>query len=317
MEPDDLRLFLRAVATGNLSAAGREVGMSPAVASKRIANLERKLGVTLLHRTTRHVSTTAQGQIFEEHAARVLSEIEGALAAVGQENEEPAGRLRVTAPATLARRHIAPLIAEFLATYPRIELDVQLADSMLDLQQEGIDVALRVGVLQDSTLIARKIAESPRVLCASPDYVAKHGMPERPEDLQDHNCLYMAQSAIWVLRDGDKDLRIRVSGNLNSNSGELLREGALIGLGIAIKSIWDVEDLFRDGRLVHILPDFPVVTDAAVWAVYQPRRFVPAKIRAFVDFFVDRFGRQIRSEIAAASCRSQAVQQGTTPALQT
>lgn len=308
MEPDDLRLFLRAVATGNLSAAGREVGMSPAVASKRIANLERRLGVTLLHRTTRHVSPTTQGQIFEEHAARVLAEIEGALAAVGQENEAPAGRLRVTAPATLARRHIAPVIAEFLASYPRIELDVQLADSLLDLQHEGIDVAIRVGVLQDSTLIARKIAESPRVLCASPDYVAKNGLPQRPEDLEHHNCLFMSQSAVWVLRDGDRDVRIRVSGNLNSNSGELLREGALIGLGIAYKSIWDVEDLFRAGRLVHILPDFPIVSDAAIWAVYQPRRFIPAKIRAFVDFFVDRFGNRMRRDLAAAGCRSKAAQ---------
>ena len=297
MEADDLRLFLRTAATGNLSAAGRELGLSPAVASKRMTNLERRLGVNLLHRSTRNVSLTAQGQAFEEHAQRILTEIEEAFSAVGAENEEPAGKLAVTAPATLARRHIAPTIAEFLAKYPDIELSVQLADSILDLQQEGIDVAIRVGVLESSQLIARKIAPSPRVLCASPEYLSKHGTPQQPEDLHAHNCLWMSHSPVWVLQDGSKTARVRISGNLNSNSGDLLREGALIGLGITYKSIWDVEDLFRAGRLVQVLPDFPVVSDAAIWAVYQPRRYLPTKIRAFVDFFADRFGRRIKMSL--------------------
>ena len=293
MDPDDLRLFLRTAANGNLSAAGRALGLSPAVASKRMANLEKRLGVTLLHRTTRHVSLTPQGQIFEQHARRVLDEIEGALAALGHENQEPEGVLSVTAPATLARIHIAPAIAEFLAAYPKIELDVRLADSVLDIQQLGIDVALRIGALQDSQLIARKIAPSPRVLCASPAYLAKHGTPLRPDDLGTHNCMWMTNSPTWTLKDGDKPIRIKVSGNLHTNSGDLLRQAALIGLGITIKSIWDVEDLFRTGKLVPVLPDFPVISDAAIWAVYQPQRFVPAKIRAFIDFFADRFARQI------------------------
>ena len=297
MDALDLKLFLRAVATGSLSAAGRELGLSPAVASKHMAALEKRLGVTLLHRTTRRVSPTAQGRVMEEHAERIIAEIEGALAAVGAANDVPSGRLVVTAPATLARRHIAPAIAEFLARYPEIELEVVMSDGLLDLQAAGIDVAIRIAALEDSSMIARKIAPSPRLLCASPAYIERHGQPAHPRDLARHSCLAMSHTPVWSFTDGSEEIRVRVQGRLRTNSGDLVREAALEGLGIAIKSIWDVEDLLAERRLVRVLEDYPVRSEIAIWVLYQPRRFVPARIRAFVDFFADHFGGRIEKAV--------------------
>ncbi|MEZ5826002.1 MAG: LysR family transcriptional regulator [Geminicoccaceae bacterium] len=300
MDPVDLQLFLRAAELRNLSQAGRELGLSPAVASKHLAALERQLGVTLLHRTTRRVTPTEQGQLFEEHAQRILAEMEEAREALGFSNDEPAGRLRVSAPAAFARRHISPAIAEFMQRYPGIELEVLLSDHLVDLQGDNIDVAIRVAPMRDSALIARKIAPSPRILCASPSYLERHGTPAHPRDLARHSCLAMSHSRVWVFADGDGEMAVPISGQLHSNSGDLIREAALIGLGIGIKSIWDVDDLIADGRLVRVLRDYPLKSSPDIWAVYQPRRHIPARIRSFVTFLAEHFGPRIEQAMKCA-----------------
>lgn len=286
----DVGLFMRAAALANLSAAAREFGLSPAVASARIAGLERMLGARLLHRTTRRVSVTQEGEIFAAHARELLDAAEAARASVGQAREHPHGRLRVTMPSSLGRQHISPLIPAFLRAYPGVSVDLRMTDQIVDLIDEGIDLAIRIGALKDSTLVAKKLASNRRVLCASPAYLAAHGTPRHPADLAGHECVILADQRDWSFVTPTGVIDVRVSGRLVTDNGEVIRDALAAGVGIGLKSTWSVAPLIASGELFTVLDDYPLAQTVAIWAVYPSRAFVPPKTLAFIDFLAARFG---------------------------
>lgn len=286
----DISLFVRAAALANLSAAAREFGLSPAVASARIAALERMLGARLLHRTTRRVSLTQEGEIFADHARGLLDAADAARASVGQAREHPHGRLRVTMPSSLGRQHISPLMPAFLRQYPGVNVDLRMTDQIVDLVDEGIDLAIRIGALKDSTLVAKKLASNRRVLCASPGYLARHGTPRHPADLARHECVILADQRDWSFVTPTGVIDVRVSGRLVTDNGEVIRDALAAGIGIGLKSTWSVAPLIASGELVTLLDDYPPAQTVAIWAVYPSRAFVPPKTLAFIDFLAGQFG---------------------------
>ncbi|SAL87144.1 LysR family transcriptional regulator [Caballeronia arvi] len=286
----DVGLFVRAAALANLSAAAREFGFSPAVASARIAALERMLGARLLHRTTRRVSVTQEGEIFAAHARDLLDAAETARASVGHAREHPHGRLRVTMPSSLGRQHISPLIPAFLRQFPGVTVELRMTDQIVDLVDEGIDLAIRIGALKDSTLVAKKLASNRRVLCASPAYLAEHGTPRHPADLAEHECVILADQRDWSFVTPTGVIDVRVSGRLVTDNGEVIRDALAAGIGIGLKSTWSVAPLIASGELVTVLDDYPLAQTVAIWAVYPSRAFVPPKTLAFIDFLAAQFG---------------------------
>ncbi len=287
----DVALFTRVCACRNLSAAGREFGLSPAASSARIAQLERHLGARLLHRTTRQITLTQDGEVFLERAVELLDAAEQARASVGRASTEPQGLLRVATSVSFGRGHIVPALAPFLRAYPGIRIDLKLSDRVIDMAANGIDVAVRIGPLKDSALVARVLAPNRLVLCASPAYLAEHGTPSHPEQLSGHQCLVLDGFNPWQLRDGaGKVHSVRVAGRLQSDNGEALRDAAIDGLGIAYQSTWAVAEHLDSGALVRLLPGFPIASDSVVAALYLNRRFLPLKTQAFIDFFSARFG---------------------------
>jgi DNA-binding transcriptional LysR family regulator len=288
----EMAVFSRVVAAGSLSAAARELGLSPAVISRRLAALEARLGVRLINRTTRSLHLTDEGANYYDTCARLLSEIEEADAAVSAGRVEPQGPLKVALPASFGHRHIAPLIPQFASRYPKVQLALSLSDRSVNLVDEGFDLAIRIADLADSSLAARKLAPNRRVVCASPEYLRRHGLPRTPQDLLGHNCLNTNDFAMnWEYKDprGEPG-SVRVSGRYACDNWEVLREWALAGLGVALKSTWDVRLHLEDGSLVSLCPGYTFDTDVAIYAVYPHRRFLPAKTRAFIEFLADSFG---------------------------
>ena len=291
----DVSLFVRVCATKNLSAAGREFSLSPAASSARIAQLERRLGTRLLHRTTRQITLTQDGEIFLDQALLLLDAADLATSSVGQANSNPEGLLRIAAPASFGRQHIAPSLGAFLRKYPRIRIDLRLSDTVLDLASNGIDVAIRIGDLKDSSLIAKKLAPNRLVLCASPAYLATNGTPHHPDELTQHQCVVLNGHHNWRFNVNAKSenkstVSVRVSGRLCCDNGEVLRDAAIDGLGITRHSTWAVGPDIRNGKLVPILADFPLADNMSVWAVYLNKKFIPPKTKVLIDYFLARFG---------------------------
>lgn len=289
----DVSLFVRVCATRNLSAAGREFSLSPAASSARIAQLERQLGARLLHRTTRQIALTMDGEIFLSRAQHLLEAAELATSSVGHAHSNPEGLLRVAASASFGRLHIVPALEPFLKMYPNIKIDLRLSDTLIDLAANGIDVAIRIGELKDSALIAKKLAPNRLVVCASPAYLAEHGTPLHPDDLTQHQCIALNGRHHWKFESDSTPndiINIRVSGRLSCDSGEVLRDAALSGLGITMHSTWAVGDDIKNGSLVPVLEKFPIAEKMSVWAVYMNKNFMPPKAQVFIDFFATRFG---------------------------
>ena len=286
----DLVLFTRVVERLSLSDAGRELGHSPASVSKRLARLEDSLGARLLNRTTRRISPTDEGRDFYDRALNIVQDLSEAEAAATQSMQDPHGLLKVTMPAGFGRLHISPILPEFCARYPRMTLDALLTDSVTDLVGEGIDVALRIAELKDSTLVARKLADNKRVIVAAPEYLEKHGTPETPDQVSDHECVILHGQEVWRFEgprgSGDS---IKVSGHFQTNNGDVVHDAVLAGQGIALKSYWDVEAEVRDGRLVQLLQEYEVSPGVAIYAVYPSAKLLSARTRAFVDFIVEKF----------------------------
>lgn len=286
----DVALFVRVCATRNLSAAGREFGLSPAASSARMAQLERQLGARLLHRTTRQITLTQDGEVFLESALPLLDAADRARASVGSASREPQGLLRVAASVSFGRLHLMPALAGFMGAYPGIELDLRLSDTVIDLAVHGIDVAIRVGPLRDSALVARTLAPSRLVLVAAPSYLAAQGEPTHPDELIHHQCLVLDGSVPWSFQVGAQVQRMRVGGRLRSDNGEAMRDAAIAGLGIALQSTWAVAEQLKSGQLVRVMRDYPVAVDAVISAQYLNRSFLPLKSKVFIDFFAARFG---------------------------
>lgn len=297
---ENMQVFARVVEMGSLSAAGRHLRLSPAVVSHRLQQLENHLGVRLLNRTTRQVQPTEQGAAYYEACQEVLAAVAHAESVIADAGGTPRGNLRVTAPLGLGRRVLAPLVPAFVAKYPQLAVRLRLSDHLLDLLRESLDVAIRLAVLTDSSLIARKLCDCPRVLCASPAYLEQRGVPRRPEDLLEHRCLLLrfpgSQQFRWTLRTPEGPGTFTVAGEMDADDGDVLTGWALAGHGIVLKPLFEVTEYLRSAALVEVLPDYPP-EPASLAIVYPHRRFLPAKVKAFADFMSSELSPKIAAVI--------------------
>lgn len=291
----DMEVFLLTVKSGSLSAAARHLDLTPAAISYRISKLERDLGTRLLHRTTRRLVITQDGAEYLRQAEEMVHRMQSVEAAVSRRDKVVRGTLKFTAPASFGRQFIAPLLPAFLERHPMVRLNFVMSDEMLDIVGEGFDLAVRIAKLNDSQMIARKLAPDRRVVCASPSYLERHGVPKSPSDLERHNCLVLSQQPYWVFDGPSGRERVRVSGTLECNNGEVIREAALAGVGIALKATWDISFALKIGRLCTVLENYPVASDAAICAIYPSRQNVPAKTRAFIAFLKERLRTELVS----------------------
>jgi len=289
----DLAFFVELVKRGSLAALAREWGMTPPAITARLAQLERRLGVRLLNRTTRRISVTHEGEVYLATGARLLSELQELEQTVSSSRAIPKGLLRVNATFGFGRRHIAPAIVAFARRYPQVEVQLDLTDSPVNLADQAFDVGIRFGTLPDSRLVARKIVANRRLLCAAPAYLAEHGSPLKPRDLQAHRCIVLRESAAafgtWHFVRGNKEETVKVRGTLSTNDGEAGVLWALEGFGILMRSEWDIHAHLEEGKLVPLLQDWELPS-ADVFAVYPERTNLSAKVSAFVAFMVEWFG---------------------------
>src|SRR3712207_812580 len=287
-----MQVFARVATLGSFSAAARALHLSQTMVTKHVAALEDRLGVKLLHRSTRKLVLTEGGRNYLTACERILAEIEEAEASASLERVEPRGTLRLNVPLTFGFRHIAPAIPEFNRLYPAMSFDLGLADRYVDLIEEGWDLAIRIGRLKDSALIARRLAACRTVVCAAPSYLKEHGTPKTPEDLSRHNCLgYTLPSAIGANRwtfGPDGEITIPVQGSLRANNGDALLAAALAGQGLIYQPTFIVGDALRAGSLVKVLGSYPTY-QPGIHAVLPSGRQAPAKVRAFVEFLAQRF----------------------------
>ena len=293
----EMAVFVRVAQEGSFSAAARYMDLTPSAVSKQIGRLEERLGARLFNRTTRQISLTDVGQAFFARADRILGDLAEAERAVTDMAGNPRGRLRVSMPVAFGRMHLAPRLPHFLAANPEVQIDLALNDRFADLVEEGFDLALRIGELADSSLIARKLAPNRRIAVAASSYLEANGRPERPADLLDHNCLtytYRAQRHDWEFHGPNGREQVRVGGNLEANDAGALREALLAGLGVALLPLWLIGEDVRDGRLEVVMPDYPA-PDSAIYAVYAPGRFLSPKVRRFVDFLVEEMTELART----------------------
>ncbi len=286
----DFDIFARVARTGNMSAAGREMGLSPAVVSKRISLLEERLGARLFQRTTRQLTLTETGEGYFKRVVDILSLVAEADDFVSRRNTNPRGALKVTAPTSFSRFHVAPYLPKFLERYPEIQLDFHLTDNFVDIIRDGFDVAIRIGELEDSSLVARKLSPDTRVIVAAPSYLDKHGMPKSLADLENHNCLSAGAQEAWSVEGPDGQQHVRVKGNIRSNSAELIRETLLSGLGLGLRGTWEIGPEIKSGALKVVLPQYRGSSKMAIYAVYPSRDFMPAKVNAFLEFLGEHFG---------------------------
>ena len=285
----DLEIFARVAAAGNMSAAGREMGLSPAVVSKRLSHMEERLGARLFQRTTRQLKLTETGEGFYGRVVRILREIEEAEAYVSEVSESVGGTLRITAPIGFARRHIGPFLPSFMRQYPDLSVEIALRDEIVDIVGESFDVAIRIAELDDSSLVARKLAPCRRVICATPDYISRYGEPQTLADIANHNCLSLGYQHNWRLTGPKGPVTAKVSPKLRSTSEDVLHEAHLSGMGIALRSTWAVSEELKSGRLRVVLPEYREASGVAIYAVYPCRQFVPAKLKLFIDFLAQQY----------------------------
>lgn len=290
MNIDHLSLFVRVAALANISVAGREQGLSAAVASNYINKLEASLGVRLLHRTTRSVSLTEEGQAFLPHATEVLEQIEVAKASVGIGSITPQGKLRVTAPASFGRMHLIPALGDFMNEYPDLDIDLHLSDTIVDVVEGGFDVAIRDAALADSSMIARKLAPDRRFLFASPAYVRQYGEPSTPQALMHHDCVKLMGLEAWSFHTPTGIETLRPPARLRTDNGEAARDASVAGVGITISSTWCSYQQVAQQQLVPVLRDYPLASNTAIWAVYPSSRLLAPKVRVFIDYLAARFG---------------------------
>ncbi|MFT5681144.1 MAG: DNA-binding transcriptional LysR family regulator [Myxococcota bacterium] len=281
-----LEIFVKVLDTGSFTEAARLLSVSKSHVSKQVRQLEDRLGVRLINRTTRQVSATDAGQAFYERCASIIENLDDAEQALSQLNRKPAGTLRVNGPVSFGIRHLAPAIGTFMVRHENLRVDLTLNDRVVNIVDEGFDLAIRIGKLADSSLIARRLAPVSLLLCASPDYLDRRGRPETAADLKEHDCLlyrYLSTGNTWHV--GDET--VRVDGRLMSDNGDVLCHAATSGVGVAFLPDFLVDDAIRSGKLEVVLPEQR--SDLSVWAVYPHSRHLSAKVRLFIDFLVDRY----------------------------
>lgn len=280
-----MRIFQRVAESGSFSAVAKEHSMSQSTVSKHVSALEERLGIKLLSRSTRCLSLTEAGIKYYKSCVQILEEIDNAETAAGQGRTQPTGTLRVSATATFGRLFIVPFLGEFLEKYENLDIDLILEDRYVDLVKEGVDMAIRVGPMDDSSIIACKIGVSERVIVASPNYIKARGEPKTPEDLQSHDCLIYSRQTIpneWMITGPDGVEKVKVAGRLTATQQDAIREAALSGLGIATLMLWSVRDLIAQGKLNIILKDYKP-TPFEVHAIYPERHYVPQKVLSLIE----------------------------------
>ncbi len=297
MDTQTLRLFVLAAETLNISAAGRSLGMAPAVASNRIAKLEHRLGADLLHRSTRKVSLSTEGHDFLPYAREIVAQEDAALAALGKGKAHISGTLRFAASSTFAQIYIAPLLPMFMDQYPDVTLDLHLSDSQFDLIEGSYDLALRNSVLEDSSLTARKLADDSRVLCASPSYLEKYQTPQDPSELRSHRLIAFRDLAPRSLVATDGQTGVfdpkAAAQCLVLNDGLTQKQATLDGAGISLNSLWLVQKEFNEGSLQRVLTDFEATERPALWLIYPKSNVVSVKVRVLIDFLTKHIGKQL------------------------
>jgi len=286
-----IEAFVNSATRGSLSAAAHIEGITPAVIGRRLDALETRLGVKLLLRTTRKLSLTFEGQAFLDDCQRILNDLANAETTVSLGGIRASGHLKVSAPAGFGRRHVASQVAAFMQANPGVSVTLDLTDRLVDLLNEGIDCAVRIGEMADSSLVSSKLGEMRRVVVASPQYLANHAAPKVPADLTEHNCLSLGQQRGWTLREtpGGDVASFKVAGNFECNDGALLHEWALAGKGLAWRSMWEVGSDLRTGRLVSLLDDY-AAPPMGIYAVFAQRRHLPLRVRLFLDQLKQVFG---------------------------
>lgn len=294
----DLAFFSLLVKHGNLSAAARELGLTPPAVSTRLAKLEQRLGVRLLNRSTRRVSVTQEGELYLAEGSRILADLQALERSVSSSRAQPQGLLRLNATFGFGRAHVTPAISDFARQYPEVEVQLRLTDRPLNLIEEGFDAAVRFGDLPNARLTARKIASNRRLLCASPRYLETFGEPRTPGELQRHRCIVVRENDVaygtWRLESGSRTETVKVRGPVSSNDGQSALEWALDGHGIVMRSEWETAALLRAGRLRQVLTDW-ATPPADIHVLYPERLNLPAKTLAFVDFLAQRFARHLRA----------------------
>ena len=295
MDTENLRLFVLAAERLNIGAAGRKMGMAPAVASARLAKLEGHLGVSLLHRSTRKVALSLDGAEFLPYAREILAQEDAARAALGQGGSTAAGKLRFAAPSTFAQLYIVPLLAEFLHRHPQVDLDLRLSDISFDLIEGSFDLALRNARLKDSNHKARKLSDDRRILCASPGYLNRAGTPLHPDDLSSHQLIAFRDQSPKRLVSGDREpgwFDPQLAGcRLVVDDGASQKAATVAGVGISMNSLWSVYREVAQGSLIRVLPRYEVDDPVALWLVYPNSNVLTTKVRVFIDYLLDKIGR--------------------------
>lgn len=287
-----IEAFIAVVERGSFTAAAQALRLSRAMVSRHVQDLENRLGARLLYRTTRKVGLTEVGKVYYQRCVQLLADLVEADCVVGELQSEPRGLLRINAPMSFGTLHLAGAVADFAALHPQLSIDLTLNDRVVDLIEEGYDVAVRIGRLADSSLIARRLAPCRMVVCASPHYIARHGQPGHPTDLARHNCLtyaYLTPRDEWRFHGPEGEVAVRVSGTMSANNGEVLAAAARCGRGVAFEPSFIVGEDLERGRLVRLLPAYRPA-EPSINAVYPHARHLSAKVRSFVDFLAGRFG---------------------------
>ncbi len=289
--PSQMEIFVEVARQSGFTAAARKLNISKSHVSKQVEQLEERLGVRLLHRTTRDVALTEVGEIYYQRCLQILGEIEEAEQAISELRASPRGTLRITAPMTFGVKYFNGLLCEYLERYPELDAQVYYTDEVVGLLESNVDVAVRIGELEDSSLIGRRLAPVELVTVASPDYLEAHGEPTHPEELRDHSCLrysYQVGGTTWQYRRGDEEVYVPVEGKVTANNGQALAEAASAGLGIDLTPDFIVAEYIRTGELVPVLTDWKT-REMALWVVYPDRRFLSRKVRLFIDFLAQEF----------------------------
>ena len=298
IQPAELGFFVTLAGAGSLSAAARELGLSTAAVSKRLAQMETRTGVALVNRTTRRMGLTPEGEVVLEHARRILADIDDLDRLIGRSRATPKGLLRVNATLGFGRSHVAPVISRFARKHPEVQVQLQLSVNPPPPSEDLFDVCVRFGEPPDARVIARRLAPNRRLLCAAPAYLARHGQPRVPQDLVRHNCIGIRQGdeayGLWRLSSGRGARRrteaVKTRGSLSTNDGEIAVHWALDGHGILLRAEWDIQRHLRSGRLVQVLPQYEMPA-ADIHAVYPQRHQLSTRVRAFVDFLAESFAR--------------------------
>ena len=293
---NSIELFVRTVELGSFSELGRQTHMAPSSISRQINSLEKKLGVRLLQRTTRKINLTEAGQIYYEKVRKILSDLDDAHLAIAQLQASPKGLLRINAAVPFGERNIVPLIPNFLTLYPELKIDLILEDRNIDLVKERVDLAIRIGRLNDSSIVARKLADNQFVVCASKKYLEIHGLPNTPNDLTQHNCIInknIYHGQIWQFTKGNTRQETTVTGNFQANSGGAIYAAVLSNLGIAALPTWYVEDDIKLGKLKRVLKNYefnlPSMNGSAIYALYPAGQYLPPKVRVYIDYLIEKY----------------------------